>query len=365
MKHKARLVAKGYAQRQGINFDEVFAPVARLETVRLLLAVAAHQSWSVHHMDVRSAFLNGELEEEVYVHQPAGFIDGDNVHKVLKLRKALYGLRQAPRAWNSKLDTTLQSLGFSRCRLDHALYRRGSSEDYLLVGVYVDDLIITGTIDSAIKSFKTQMRELFQMSDLGLLSYYVGIEVKQEQGKITVCQSSYAAKILEDEGMRECNPSFVPMENRLKVGKNCGEVVDATRYRSVIGSLRYLVNTRPDITYAVGVASRFMEAPGKQHWAVIRQILRYIQGTLGYGCTYKAGGGTSLTGFSDSDHAGDLTDRKSTTGIAFFLGPSIITWCSRTDDQLADILTKALGGAKFTELRCRLGIIQVKEEQQD
>ncbi|KAM3316432.1 hypothetical protein ACQJBY_034506 [Aegilops geniculata] len=239
------------------------------------------------------------------------------------------------------------------------------------------------------------------------------------------------------------------MEHRLKVVKNTGEAVDATRYRSIIGSLRYLVNTRPDIAYAVGVASRFMETPGKQHWAIIRQILRYVRGTLNYGCTYKAGEGTVLTGFSDSDHAGDLTDRKSTTCLVFFMGPSIITWSSqkqkivalssceaeyiaaataatqavwlrglvsemlgaerqkvqlkidnksaielsknpvhherskhidlryhyirecveerkvevehvRTEDQLADILTKSLGRAKFMELRCRLGIIQVK-----
>ncbi|KAM3206760.1 hypothetical protein ACQJBY_062115 [Aegilops geniculata] len=239
------------------------------------------------------------------------------------------------------------------------------------------------------------------------------------------------------------------MEHRLKVVKNTGEVVDATRYRSIIGSMRYLVNTHPDIAYAVGVASRFMETPGKQHWAIIRQILRYVRGTLNYGCTYKAGEGTVLTGFSDSDHAGDLTDRKSTTGLVFFMGPSVITWSSqkqkivalssceaeyiaaataatqavwlrglvsemlgtekqkvqlkidnksaielsknpvhherskhidlryhyirecveerkvevehvRTEDQLADILTKSLGRAKFTELRCRLGIFQVK-----
>ena len=132
-------------------------------------------------MDVRSAFLNGELEEEVYVHQPAGFVD-DDPHKVLKLRKALYGLRQAPRAWNAKLDLTLQSLGFARCQLDYALYRRGDDSDFLLVGVYVDDLIITGTSVDAIEGFKGQMQELFQMTDLGLLSYYLGIEVKQEHG---------------------------------------------------------------------------------------------------------------------------------------------------------------------------------------
>ena len=177
IKHKARLVAKGYAQRQGIDFDKVFAPVARMETVRLLLAVAAQSGWQVHHMDVKSAFLNGDLIEEVYVQQPPGFIDDKHGGQVLRLRKALYGLRQAPRAWNAKLDDSLQSLGFERCPQEHALYRRGNDKSFLLVGVYVDDLVITGTDMDAITSFKQQMHQLFKMSDLGLLSYYLGIEV--------------------------------------------------------------------------------------------------------------------------------------------------------------------------------------------
>lgn len=145
VKHKARLVAKGYSQRQGIDFEEVFAPVARMETVRLILALAAHSGWRVHHMDVKSAFLNGDLAEEVYIQQPVGFIKKGGEHKVLRLRKALYGLKQAPRAWYAKLDTTLASLGFEKCPLEHALYRRGDADQFLLVGVYVDDLIITGT----------------------------------------------------------------------------------------------------------------------------------------------------------------------------------------------------------------------------
>jgi hypothetical protein len=207
MKYKGRLVAKGYAQRQGIDFDEVFAPVARIETVRMLLVVAAHRRWSVHHVDVKSAFLSGELKEEMYVHQPVGFVDDDNSGKVLKLKKALYGLRQVPSAWNAKLDTSMVSLGFSRCEQDHdhALYRHTEGDDFLVVGVYVDDLIITGTSVKEIGLLKAHMQELFQMSDLGLLSYYLGIEVNQADERITVCQSSYAKKILQVAGMENCN----------------------------------------------------------------------------------------------------------------------------------------------------------------
>ena len=222
VKHKARLVAKGYAQRQGVDFDEVFAPVARIETVRVLLALAAHGGWQVHHMDVKSAFLNGDLTETVYVQQPPGFIIGKG-DKVLKLKKALYGLRQAPRAWNSKLDKELIALGFVRSKLEHAVYKRSSRDSFLLVGVYVDDLIISGPNISDVMKFKSEMRRKFSMSDLGLLSYYLGIEVKQGDGEITLSQSAYAQKILENANMKNCNSCDTPMECRLKLSKLKGE----------------------------------------------------------------------------------------------------------------------------------------------
>lgn len=218
LKHKARLVAKGYVQRPGIDFDEVFAPVARLDSVRLLLAVAAQFQWQVHHMDVKTTFLNGELGEEVYVSQSPGFIDGKN-RKVLRLHKALYGLRQAPRAWNIKLDAVVVSLGFERSASEHAVYTRGKDKSRLLLGVYVDDLIITGACTTAISDFKKQMCDRFKMSDLGLLTLYLGIEVSQKPGYITLKQSAFAAKLLEKVGMAECNEAHVPMELRLKLSK--------------------------------------------------------------------------------------------------------------------------------------------------
>ncbi|KAK1620485.1 hypothetical protein QYE76_026002 [Lolium multiflorum] len=264
VKYKARLVAKGYAQRQGVDFEEVFAPVARMESVRLLLALAAHSAWQVHHMDVKSAFLNGELAETVYVQQPPGFVQGADQWKVLKLKKALYGLKQAPRAWNAKLDASLTALGFIRSELEHAVYRRGDSRSYLLVGVYVDDLVITGTNAQEIEDFKAEMQRLFKMSDLGLLSYYLGIEVEQSNGEIRVCQSSYARKILENAGMGMCNPCATPMECRQSDQRNA-----------------------------------------------------------------------VLTGFSDSDLGGDVDDRKSTSGVVFFLGGNVITWSSQKQKVVA------------------------------
>uniref|UniRef100_A0ACD5ZX98 Uncharacterized protein n=1 Tax=Avena sativa TaxID=4498 RepID=A0ACD5ZX98_AVESA len=201
VKHKARLVAKGYVQRQGVDFEEVFAPVARLESVRLILALAAHRGWEVHHMDVKSAFLNGDLEEEVYVSQPPGFITDGHEHGVYKLHKALYGLRQAPRAWNAKLDASLASLGFTRSVTEHGVYARGTGNALLIVGVYVDDLVITGAEQREVHCFKEEMKRLFSMSDLGLLRYYLGLEVKQERGRTLITEAAYASKLLDKAGM--------------------------------------------------------------------------------------------------------------------------------------------------------------------
>jgi hypothetical protein len=161
VKHKARLVVKGYVQRQGVDFEEVFAPVARTESVRVLLILAAHNNWPVHHMDVKSAFLNGDLGEEVYVSQPPGFIKQGEEEKVYRLHKALYGLRQAPRAWNSKLNAMLHDLGFTKCKTEHGLYTRVKNRVKLIVGVYVDDLVILGECDKEVNQFKREMKRVF------------------------------------------------------------------------------------------------------------------------------------------------------------------------------------------------------------
>ena len=332
VKYKARLVAKGYAQKQGVDYEEVFGPVARLETVRLILALATQGEWEVHHMDVKSAFLNGDLVEEVYVHQPPGFQNSKYPGKVMKLRKALYGLKQAPRAWNAKLDHELHKLGFVRSEEEHAVYKKGSGSSLLLLGVYVDDLIICGPNKNKIVEFKEQMCRTFSMSDLGMLSYYLGMEVKQSPGQITICQRAYATKIVEQCGMTGCNPADTPMEQNCKLLPGKPDLVrDVTKYRSIVGSLRYLVNSRPDIAFAVGMVSRFIESPTSEHWAAIKRIVRYIAGTSEYGCKFQKGSTSSLKllGYSDSDHASDLEKRKSTSGILFFLNDNVVTWTSQ------------------------------------
>ena len=260
IKHKACLVACGFVEQEEVNFDDAFVPVVWMESIRLLLALAAQEGWRVHHMDIKSAFLNGDLKEEVYVHQPSGFVIPGKENKVLRLRKALYGLRQAPRAWNAKLDSTLKQMGFQQSPHEAAVYRRGKGGNALLVGVYVDDLVITGTKEAHVESFKEEMKATFQMSDLGLLSFYLGIEVHQDSSGISFRQTVYAKRIVELGGLIGCNPAHTPMEESLKLSRDStAKEVDATRY--FVGSLRYLVHARPDLTFAVGYVSRFMKRP--------------------------------------------------------------------------------------------------------
>jgi hypothetical protein len=224
------------------------------------------------------------------------------------------------------LDDRLGVLGFVKCQSEYAFYYRGARGDRFIVGVYVDDLIITGPSTQGIKKFKLQMVEIFKMSDLGLLTYYLGIEVKQDSGGITLSQGCYAKKILEKSGLEECNPCQVPMQVKLKLKKESDSPkVDATGYRSTVGSLRYLVHTRPELAFVVGYVSRYIEEPHEEHLTAIKHILRYIAGIVRVGVFYpRKEGDERLVGYTDSDLAGDLDTRKSTSGVIFFLGKSPI-----------------------------------------
>lgn len=337
-KYKARLVAKGYVQQYGIDYEEVFAPVARLETIRLLVSIAATRGWEVHHLDVKTAFLHGELKETVYVSQPEGFEVQGSKKKVYKLHKALYGLKQAPRAWNDKLNGILLELGFTRCSKEPSVYRKTVKENILVVAVYVDDLFVTGASPYVIKEFKREMASKFDMSDLGKLSYYLGIEVSQEEGRITLNQRRYALKILEESGMSNCNMSHIPMEHGLQLEKSIEEDnIDATSYRRSVGCLRYLLHTRPDLSYAVGILSRYMQSPKVSHGAAMKHCLRYLKGSasLGLMFTRSVPSVPRLIGYSDSSHNIDPDDGRSTAGHIFYFGESLITWCSGKQETVA------------------------------
>lgn len=336
-KFKARLVAKGYVQKHGIDYDEVFAPVARIETIRLIIGLAASKGWMIHHLDVKTAFLHGDLREEVYVSQPQGFIVKGQESKVYKLKKALYGLRQAPRAWNLKLNRILvRGLKFHRCLKEPSLYRKEVCNNILLVVVYVDDLLVTGSSLELIEGFKQEMATKFEMSDLGMLTYYLGIEVCQGENGITLKQNRYALKILEETGMASCNPTHIPMEMNSSLSKASDEKrVDEKAYRRSIGCLRYLLHTRPDLSFSVGVLSRYMQEPRESHGAALKQVLRYLRGTCNLGLRFYREKGVKLVGYSDSSHNLDKDDGKSTSGHIFYLGNSPITWCSTKQEIVA------------------------------
>ncbi|CAJ2639360.1 unnamed protein product [Trifolium pratense] len=329
-RYKARLVAKGYSQRAGIDYDEVFAPVARLETVRLIISLAAQNKWKIHQMDVKSAFLNGVLDEEVYIEQPQGYEVKGEEEKVLKLKKALYGLKQAPRAWNARIDKYFQDKNFIKCPYEHALYIKAQGEDILIVCLYVDDLIFTGNNPTMFEEFKKEMTKEFEMTDIGFMSHYLGIEVKQEDHGILITQEGYAKEVLKKFKMDDANPVSTPMECGIKLSKHEeGETVDPSLFKSLVGSLRYLTCTRPDILYAVGVVSRYMEHPTTTHLKAAKRILRYIKGTTNLGLYYSVSDDYKLVGYSDSDWGGDVDDRKSTSGFVFYIGNTTFTWMSK------------------------------------
>lgn len=342
-KCKARLVAKGYAQQYGVDYTEVFAPVARLDTIRMIVALAAQQGWNIYQLDVKSAFLHGELSEDVYVQQPQGYEKRGEEHKVYKLKKALYGLKQAPRAWYSKIEAYFVREGFEKCYCEHTLFTKSKEGGKLLIiSLYVDDLIFTGNDKSMCDEFKKSMMLEFDMSDLGKMRYFLGVEVLQNDDGIYLSQKKYAGEVLEKFGMSKSNSVENPMVPGFKLSKDeNGVKVDATLFKQVVGSLMYLTATRPDLMYGVSLISRFMGNPTEQHWLAAKRILRYLKGTTGLGICYKKRGCKELIAYSDSDFAGDLDDRKSTSGYVFLLSSGAVSWSSKKQPVVTLSTTEA------------------------
>ena len=342
-KFKARLVAKGYAQRYGVDYDEVYAPVARWDTVRIILATAACKNWTIYQLDVKSAFLYGELNEVVYIDQPQGFVKKGNEEKVYRLRKALYGLKQAPRAWFSKIESYFIGEGFEKCDFEHTLFVKTEQKgQILIVSLYVDDLIVTGNCGRMILEFKDSMKRRFDMTDLGKMRYFLGVEILQREEGIYMCQRKFAREVLERFEMDLSNGVSSPIVPGTKVSKKGGgAVLDVTLYKQMIGSLMYLTVTRPDLTFAVGLASRFMENPTEAHFQVVKRILRYVRSTVEFGVMYKRGGDNELEVYTDSDYAGDLDDRRSTSGFVFLIAGGAVSWSSKKQPIVALSTTEA------------------------
>jgi transposase InsO family protein len=333
-KHKARLVARGFLQKHGIDYNEVFAPVARIETVRLVVALACKNKWLLYHLDVKSAFLNGPLEEEVFVSQPPGFEIKGKENMVYKLYKALYGLKQAPRAWNKRIDDFLIQIGFKKCAVEFGVYVQNSKDgEIIIICLYVDDLLITGSKTAEIDKVKDKLKREFEMSDLGELSFFLGMEFVKRKGGIVMHQQKYIGEILGKFEMTDCKPISNPSDTNVKLDECADEEgVDPTLFRQMIGSLRYLCNSRPDICYAVSVISKFMNSPKKSHMTAAKRILRYVKGTLKLGLLFPTGSNddsVELKSYSDSDWGGDKTDRRSTSGYVMIFNNVAVAWSTK------------------------------------
>ncbi|GJV64478.1 putative ribonuclease H-like domain-containing protein [Tanacetum coccineum] len=315
IKNKARLFAQGYTQEEGIDYDE---------------------------MDVKSAFLYGKIEEKVYVCQPPGFEDPDFPDRVYKVEKALYGLHQAPRAWYETLSTYLLDNGFQRGKIDKTLFIRRDKGDILLVQVYVDDIIFGSTKKSLCTEFEKMMHKKFQMSSMGELTFFLGLQVKQKEDGIFISQDKYVTEILKKFGFTDVKTASTPMETqKLLLKDEDGEEVDVHLYRSMIGSLMYLTSSRPDIMFAVCACARYQVNPKVSHLHAVKRIFRYLKGQPKLGLWYPKDSPFDLVAYTDSDYAGASLDRKSTTGGCQFLGSRLISWQCKKQTVVANSTTEA------------------------
>ncbi|CAM8948363.1 unnamed protein product [Rhodiola kirilowii] len=280
VRNKARLVVKGYNQQEGIDYDETFAPVARLEAIRLLIAYSTYHGFTLQQMDVKTAFLNGVLKEEVYVSQTPGFEDHTHPDHVHILDKALYGLKQAPRAWYERLSQFLLSHGYARGEVDKTLFLLKEGKDTLVIQVYVDDIIFGSTNPGLVKKFTDLMSSEFEMSMVGELKYFLGLQVAQGEDGTRIHQQKYVREILKKFGMESSKTCATPMSPNDTLRKHeSSPRVDPTLYRGMIGSLLYLTASRPDILFSVFLCVRFQADPRETHVKAVKRILRYLKGT--------------------------------------------------------------------------------------
>ncbi|RVW70809.1 Retrovirus-related Pol polyprotein from transposon TNT 1-94 [Vitis vinifera] len=307
-RYKARLVAKGFTQSYGIDYQETFAPVAKLNTVRVLLSLAANLDWSLHQLDVKNAFLNGDLEEEVYMDIPAGLETTSNFNKVCRLRKSLYSLKQSPRAWFERFTKVVKGYGFVQCQSDHTLFMKHFPEGKLaIIIVYVDDIILTGDHEEKIDLLKKLLTKEFEIKDLGNLKYFLGMEIARSKKGIAVSQCKYVLDLLNETGMLGCKSAKTPMDTTVKLEESDGSApVDKGRYQRLVGKLIYLSHTRPDISFSVSVGLFFQRTTNKE-----------------------------IEIFSDADWAGSVTDRRSTSGYCSFVWGNLVTWRSKKQSMVA------------------------------
>nr|GEV85291.1 putative ribonuclease H-like domain-containing protein [Tanacetum cinerariifolium] len=324
---KSQIIGPVDTPEEGIDYDEVFTPVARIEAIRLFLAYASFMRFTVYQMDVKSAFLYGTIDEEVYVMKPPGFHDLEFTDRVYKVEKAMYGLHQAPRAWYGTMSKYLLDNGFQRGTIDQTLFIRKHRGDFLLVQVYVDDIIFVSSNPLLCREFKALMHDMFQMSTIGELNFFLGLQVLQKKNGIFLSQDKYVGDILKKFGYSDVSSVNAPMDKENPWGKDRpGIDVELHLYRFMMGSLMYLTASRPDIMFAASACARHQVTPKECHIYGVKRIFRYLKGHPKLGLWYPKVSPFDLVAYSDSDYGGATQDRKSTTGWCQFLGRRLISW---------------------------------------
>lgn len=332
-KYKARLVARGFSQKYGVDYDQVFAPVARHCTFRVLLSIAATNEMMAYHVDAKSAFLNGELEEDIYMSQPPGFIDESNEGKVCHLKKSIYGLKQSARVWNEKLHKTLINAGMIQAEADSCLYTYKGSQGLLFLLVYVDDILVVSKSPVYVESIEKMLNKHFKIENLGLVTNYLGIRVTKKENAFYLDQEKYIHSIARQFELENSKPVEIPLSPAYHKEMEGDLLPNNSKYRAAIGCLLYVsTNTRPDVSAAVSILSQKVSKPTNNDWNQVKKLIRYLKSTSTL--RLKLGGSQSanqLTGYADANWAEDRSNAKSNSGYVFMLKGAVSWICKRQD----------------------------------